>query len=634
MEWQDRGALPTSKQQPKGNDNPFASLLPTGGGIAGSLAGAGLGTAILPGLGTIVGGLIGGIAGSAAGKYGENVAEGQQDVGKGVLEEALLGGLTSLPPIRLAKGAISLGKAVSAGAKAGEALTGRAAKDAFTQGLNAPGVLNKMGATLRGEARGIDVGSKVSGQQLTPQKVKELNAFLETTIKPRGTTAAKQLEDVGAFIETRNNDIANAIGQNTRALTNAEKSAIIKRIDESFNSKIISPTTRQKQLLEDYKTNIRQSGDTRSLYDTKRAADTGINYARNIASPNPKEEQVLKIIRTEVNGGIVSKVPETSAINRDISRAHQVEDLLLNKASGGRGFARANSSGGFILPIPLRAAQSAQSIGGRILGRTGREAIGTGAEQQTNRVFRQNLMPTAGIVGRESIGRLPTLFSSAAGDMTTGTDMATGTDMGMEQPQDVSSSFGISGGLTDQGMGADVGQMGQMGQQSPYSQANLLFDINQDPQNASKYIQLYQSLQDVFGSQQPKLNTTQIQQANNANSALTDIQSVANSILQDPSIIQRNELSPGSVARNLTGTTDYQAAKQNIVDVIGRLRSGAALTADEEKRYLSLLPQIGDSQESAISKLLRLNSLLQSFANPQSAQPDLTTAIMQTQGGF
>lgn len=90
----------TSK--PKGNF--LSSLLPTGGGIGGALsgaaAGAALGSVATP-VGTAVGGLIGailgGAGGSALGKVGQNAVEGEQDLGKGVLGEALLGGATSTP---------------------------------------------------------------------------------------------------------------------------------------------------------------------------------------------------------------------------------------------------------------------------------------------------------------------------------------------------------------------------------------------------------------------------------------------------------------------------------------------------------------------------------------------------------
>jgi len=88
--------------KPKGNF--LTSLIPTGGGIGGALAGGATGAAlgsVVPVVGTAVGGLLGavlgGAGGSALGKVGQNAVEGEQDLGKGVLGEALLGGVTSTP---------------------------------------------------------------------------------------------------------------------------------------------------------------------------------------------------------------------------------------------------------------------------------------------------------------------------------------------------------------------------------------------------------------------------------------------------------------------------------------------------------------------------------------------------------
>ncbi len=171
---------------------------------------------------------------------------------------------------------------------------------------------------------------------------------------------------------------------------------------------------------------------------------------------------------------------------------------------------------------------------------------------------------------------------------------------------------------------------GQMS--SPYGEENLMYDIQRDPANADQYLAYYKQFQDIFApQQQQKLNASQLQQANNANSALGDLSTVFNSVQNDPNVAFKDAIPGGSIARGLTGTTDYEAAKQNIVDVISRLRSGAAITADEAQRYMGLLPAVGDSQSSAVNKLQRLQSLLSSFANPQAASTSLQDVL--TQGG-
>lgn len=115
-------SLPTQqpKQATKKKDekkgNFLTSLIPAGGGIAGSLGGAAAGAAVgsaVPVVGTAIGGLIGallgGAGGSALGKVGENAVTGEEDLGKGVVQEALLGGVTSMPlgaGLKLAKAGV------------------------------------------------------------------------------------------------------------------------------------------------------------------------------------------------------------------------------------------------------------------------------------------------------------------------------------------------------------------------------------------------------------------------------------------------------------------------------------------------------------------------------------------------
>jgi hypothetical protein len=117
----------------KGGGNFLTSLIPTGGGIGGALAGAAGGAAlgsVVPVLGTAVGGLLGAIAGgaggSALGKVGQNAVEGEQDLGKGVAQEALLGGVTSTP---LGAGF----KVLKAGAKAATGIGKTSARELLQQ---------------------------------------------------------------------------------------------------------------------------------------------------------------------------------------------------------------------------------------------------------------------------------------------------------------------------------------------------------------------------------------------------------------------------------------------------------------------------------------------------------------------
>lgn len=69
----------------------------------------------------------------------------------------------------------------------------------------------------------------------------------------------------------------------------------------------------------------------------------------------------------------------------------------------------------------------------------------------------------------------------------------------------------------------------------------------------------------------------------------------------------------------------YVAAQTNLVDVLGRLRSGGAITTDEESRFKSLLPTPTDDDATAKFKLDQIESLLKdtlSTAGQSSAGAD------------
>jgi len=62
--------------------------------------------------------------------------------------------------------------------------------------------------------------------------------------------------------------------------------------------------------------------------------------------------------------------------------------------------------------------------------------------------------------------------------------------------------------------------------------------------------------------------------------------------------------------RPLYASGSYKAAEDNLVDIIGRLRSGGAITSDEEDRFRDLLPKRFNTYKTANFKLNQLEALL------------------------
>lgn len=608
--------IQSTKSSNKGNF--LTSLIPTAGGIGGALAGGAAGAAagsVVPVVGTAVGGLIGailgGAGGSAVGKVGENAVEGNKNLGEGVAKEAVLGGVFSAPPVRLARGLIAAGKA---GVATARGIGEQTAKDAFDTAFTAPGLLSEAGNTLRGEARGVGIGEKLSGAKIGPTKERALNSFLDNTVKLKGLTAAKQLDGLEKFIADRNTQLSQVISANNRVLTPAEKTALSTKIEKAFGSTVIDPSSRQRGILDDIKTRINQAKDVSDLDGLRKIIDGNINFARNAASPEPAAEQVYKLARKSLTNDVADKVGGAKLLKSDLSNALDAQELLLNKAGGGGGFARTGTSGIATIPIPRRGVQMAQTLAGKALNLAGKQGGGFGVLPVTARQGIGRVIASSG--GQDQTLQDPTLTQALTDPSVASTNDALGQTNSMSAADtietDASNPFGFSLDQVAQAM----------------STAALNNDTNAYAQLGDLYDRIGKYESD--NNPAPKaLNATQIQQANNATSALADLNSVRNIIQSDPGAIWRDAVPGGSIARGLTGTTDYNAAKQNIVDVISRLRSGAAITPDEAKRYMSLLPAPGDSQSSALQKVDRLNALLSAFANPQPSSMDLSSVLSQ-----
>lgn len=164
------------------------------------------------------------------------------------------------------------------------------------------------------------------------------------------------------------------------------------------------------------------------------------------------------------------------------------------------------------------------------------------------------------------------------------------------------------------------------GDDSPYSPANIEANVQRimqqggDQKDIAAYLSNVKTIQELTGGTGGKkkdLNASQRKEANNARSALKDIGNIRAELARDSGGTFKAALPGGSFTQRLTGTTGLAASQKNVVDAIARLRSGAAITEDEAKRYMALLPSRFDSAEDANGKLDRLEELLVSFTYPE-----------------
>ena len=163
----------------------------------------------------------------------------------------------------------------------------------------------------------------------------------------------------------------------------------------------------------------------------------------------------------------------------------------------------------------------------------------------------------------------------------------------------------------------------------------LIQMVGADPQNANTYISLFKALGGGSGGAKP-LSAEASKTVSNAQAGLEGIADLKSVISADPGALKRT-LVPGrglagGFLGNVFGTNELEAARQQVVDVIARLRTGAAISRTEEARFLKFLPQPFDSPAVREQKLGYLERQFQRVAaqNPEAAT-DLEAAFMGTQ---
>lgn len=95
-------------------------------------------------------------------------------------------------------------------------------------------------------------------------------------------------------------------------------------------------------------------------------------------------------------------------------------------------------------------------------------------------------------------------------------------------------------------------------------------------------------------------------------SGLRSLEALDTLIKSDPGKVFASNI-PGAI-----GARDYQAAAYDVKDAIARLRTGAAMTKQEEAYYENFLPQPLDSPEVQAQKIQRLKEYFSSFAGSQA----------------
>jgi hypothetical protein len=473
-------------------------------------------------------------------------------------------------------------------------------------------VIGEAGQALEAEGSGFGRGQKVRGQMVTPDRETELVEFARNGSKKytpegiggasprsRSTFAQKVFNKVNEDLNDELERINRPMGAGDKMTVNANAQS---KID---NDAGITGTTNTWDKLN---AKVQRAKDIKELEAIRKEADD-LAYSSERAGKTSAARQA-KHVRDTIDEHIAPEFPEYKDIKGDWRNARDALELTstASKSAEKAGKSSQNVVGAI---TSGQAGQGARNVSGRILSKlTG--AVPEVALPQTVQnannfatgLIRQGVTSNAGAVQYED--------PAATDGMDTATD---GSDL-MDDAEFTTPNETENDPFSPDNLKTAVASI--------LSQGGTMKDV-------TEFMSVAKTVGELTKDTKPKaLNASQRKEKNNAISALKDIGSIRQLLSADGSSALKSSLPGGSLTQRLTGTTDYSAAKKNVVDAIARLRSGAAITPDEAKRYMQLLPASFDTPQDANDKLDRLEELLYSFTYPEGgAETDVESLLTE-----
>ena len=606
---QAEAAYRAKKSQPeeKKKDKGLLSLLPSAAAAAASF---------IPGVGTIAGGLIGG-----AGEAGRQLLSGESfDLGK-VGQEAAL----SAVPFGLGKAGKVVGafKNATKGTRTSSALNATVPKEIDflrkpgansassveevvkgnvlpesvpTTGQATPSLIDKFktGAQNKSqEGMGLTVGQSAGrGKVLTPDKAATQYDFITNGAqKYGGIRAGKPIEQAKDAQAVHNNVITaldDSLNKINRPLDPTELTTIGQNVAQKIagNAMITgkSSPTAQKLL-----TNLSEVTDLKSLEAIRRKADD-VAFTQTGAGKTSAAAQAHSV-RDAIDEFITPLSAEYKAVKGDYTLSRDALESLSKANKNAKG-----------VKVPLVDIEvGKQGISGAV---NKGAAIASGAQGSS-------------LLDKVKLGARATGELAKQG----ATRYVAGPVLNPEQPAEEQAAEGLPTPLSMPQTETDSGGI---------SQRQLMAAVAADPKNADTYITLYKLFNE--GNGRKPLSAESAKTLSNAQAGLTSLDQLEGQLTDDPSIQQRGGISgtfnPFGLVSGALGTGEYENSRAQARDIIARIRTGAALTADEAKAFDKFLPQPGDSQDTVKQKLGTLRSQFQYIVdNAGGAGTDLQGAL-------
>jgi len=604
------------ESKPGGLGGFLSSLLPTGGGVGGALAGAAGGAALgsaVPIVGTAIGGLLGAIAGgaggSAVGKFGQNALEGKQDLGEGVGEEALIGGLTSTPitgGLKLLKGAAKA-PFVEGAFKKGAQEAGASAIPKMATGLrekagaelaNAGEVASKPGLLNRIQTTGSDMRRDVAGtSRVSDSYTRELDlldALERNGLKGSASNQYKNIDkSIGKLSEGINAELSVIKNSVPRSDTvNSLRTRVLDEIPEDamFTRELDRSLSRISK-------NAANDIDAKELFAIKQEVGNRLGNAFKKLERGGNlttKEEVDMALWKQLDNEITTLAPTVKQATLDQSKLIAARPALQKQSE--------KTAGIPLLGVKSKTLERMSQSGRDVVGRaaTGKGIIGRATADAASKAEIPAGQGILGAVTRESLlGTRPSMGAEAMPDEALALDETAlaGAELGAEEQVDETAQL-----------------------QERIKAAALQALAAGDTKGLDSIMQVASLLQSFAPAQEKPMSAEASKVVGNANSGLDSLSQLENIIAGQGGEVSKATLVPGrdlfgNLGSNVLGTAEFDNASKNLADVITRLRTGAALTDSEEKFYKAQLPQAFDSPEVIQQKLGTFRDLFQSVAS-------------------
>lgn len=584
-------------EQIRGRGGFLTSLISEGG----AAGGAALGTSIAPGVGTVLGAALGGLFG----RIGENkVRDDQFNIGSAIGEGLLSGATAGIAP------AFRGAKALKAARGTSDDLIG-----AFSRGFSTP----PSGGVLAGKLSQASDDSAIKSFKFTPSqlsKIKKDTGVDAAKIVKSEKLIGKSPEQIDEIIKSLDDEFGARVAD-----VSVNRELLSKQLEKQYKPLINSVNQADQRLGQAVKAQadeiierFDEIADGATLNSVKSGFASRANFSNAIA--NPDEANLSKRISDALRETLRESSGDDTlkTLGRRIQRIRKVNEAAALQANRGRGAQ-------FVGLTDLLAGGSGAAAGGPV-GALGAVAAKRVANSPTAQSAFSNTLGSAS----NAFSKIPAsgFTGNLAGQLAARAPGAIGFQP-QESSFDANQSTNIANSINSI-EGTIPQATSNLQAQVEILKAQTLLDAlsagasPEDLEQIAIIMDLTLQSAGIPAAQAPpevEMGAEEQKRALTAQSGLDSLSVLEETLATDPGAFQRQALpNPFGITGRLTDTADIRAATDNVVDVIARLRSGAAITEDEARRFATRLPLPGDSVDVAARKIAGVRAELESFINP------------------